>query len=525
MPDKIYLVDLNAYDPATDSEVVCRFSTYGFDAGGGVYYEPRIIQPGTLSRSISTGQIGGRQAVSYGEISLAAIDGGIDYLADYFFDAREAVLRVGRVGQPFDAFQVIMRAQMEAVSVEREVVSIRLRDRAVTLERPFSTAKYLGTNYAPEVPEGEDEVFLGLEGTADDIKDRQKPFIGGRVSLMEPVMVNTGQLIYQCHLYRVDAVLNVFDSGVYISRDTDDYRTIEELQNEDFAPSAGYYRVYSGEEGTYFKLGSSPAGTVSCSLVESWTRNSAAELIRRAIEYASYFSPTSTAPSDAWDWHHWDLLALDEANASPLGIVLEDGETTASVLDRICESVGAFWGFDSLGKLRVVRIDEPAATPDLILGNQQMKEADRTPEGQMPFWSVTVQSDRNYITQDKNSMAGIVPAARAEWFASEYRKSNVKDEDIRTTRLLAQEGDYTSLLAGIGPAQVEAQRRLDLFSVRRDVGTITAPDPGQYGDALDLGKTVQVVLPRLGYNTGRNMLVIGIQTDWGRDQAVVTLWG
>jgi hypothetical protein len=118
-----------------------------------------------------------------------------------------------------------------------------------------------------------------------------------------------------------------------------------------------------------------------------------------------------------------------------------------------------------------------------------------------------------------------VPAARAEWFASEYRKSNVNDDTIRTTRLLAQEGDYTSLLAGIGPAQVEAQRRLDLFSVRRDVGTITVPDPGQYGDALDLGKTVQVVLPRLGYNTGRNMIVIGIQTDWGRDQATVTLWG
>lgn len=515
MPDKIYLVDLTAYDPATEQEVICRFSTYGFDAGNGIYYEPRIIQPGTLSRSISTGQIGGRQAVSYGEISLAAIDGGIDYLADLFFDAREAVLRVGRVGQPIDAFQVIMRAQMEAVSVEREVVSIRLRDRAVTLERPFSTAKYTGGNVLPD----------GLQGTADDIKDRQIPFLGGRVSLMEPVLVNTSQLIYQCHLYRVDAVLNVFDSGVYISREIDDYRTVAELQNEDFAPLTGYYRVYSGPEGTYFKLGSAPSGTVSCSVVESWTRNSAAELIRRAIEYASYFSPTSTAPTDSWDWHHWDLLALDEANAAPLGIVLEDGETTASVLDRICESVGAFWGFDALGKLRVVRIDEPSATPDLVLGNQQMTEADRTPEGQMPFWSVTVQSDRNYIPQDKNSMAGIVPAARAEWFASEYRKSNVKDEDIRTTRLLAQEGDYTSLLAGIGPAQVEAQRRLDLFSVRRDVGTITVPDPGQYGDALDLGKTVQVVLPRLGYNTGRNMLVIGIQTDWGRDQAVVTLWG
>jgi hypothetical protein len=515
MPDKIYLVDLTAYDPATDAEVVCRFSTYGFDAGGGVYYEPRVAQPGKLIRSVSIGQIGGRQAVSYGEIALAAIDGGIDYLADYYFDAREAVLRVGRVGQSFDSFQIIMRAQIEAVSVEREVVSIRLRDRAVTLERPFSTAKYAGTNELPD----------GLEGTADDIKDRQKPFIGGRVALMEPVQCNTAQLIYQINMYRVDAVLNVFDSGVYLSRELDDYRSVTELQDEDFAPTSGYYRVYSGPEGTFVKLGSSPAGTVSCSVVESWTRNSAAELIRRAIEYASYFSPNSTAPSDSWDWHHWDLLALDEANASPLGIVLEDGETTASVLDRICESVGAFWGFDALGKLRVVRIDEPAATPDLTLMGQEMTEADRTPEGQMPFWSVTVQSDRNYITQDKNSMAGIVPAARAEWFASEYRKSNVNDDTIRTTRLLAQEGDYTSLLAGIGPAQVEAQRRLDLFSVRRDVGTITVPDPGQYGDALDIGKTVSIVLPRLGYNTGRNMLVIGIQTDWGRDQATVTLWG
>jgi hypothetical protein len=515
MPERIFLVDLNAYDPATEAEIVCRFSTYGFDAGGGVYYEPRVIQPGTLSRSISTQQLGGRQAVSYGEITLAAIDGGIDYLADYYFDAREAVVRVGRVGQTIDSFVPVMRAQIEAVSVERELVSIRLRDRAITLERPFSTAKYAGTNELPD----------GLEGTADDIKDRQKPFIGGRVALMEPILVNTSQLIYQVNLYRVDAILNAFDSGVYLDREADDYRTIEELLDDNLAPASGGYRCYRGPEGSYIKLGSSPVGTVSVSLAESWTRNSAAELIRRIVEYAHYFNPTAKAPEDAWDWHHWDLLALDEANASALGVVLQDGETTASLLDRVCESVGAFWGFDALGKLRVIRLDEPAETADLTLDVRQMSEADRTPEGQMPWWQVTLKADRNYIPQDKSQMAGIVPAARAEWFSLEARSSEAKDDTIKSTRLLAETVEVESLLCGVGAAQAEAKRRLNLFGQRRDVGTITLPDPAQYGDKLDLGKTVHITVPRLGYSAGKNMLVIGIQTDWGRDQATITVWG
>lgn len=512
---RIFLVELRGYDPVAAQETTLKFSTHGFDAGAGVFYEPRVVNPGSLSRSISTEQLGGRQAVSWGEISLVAIDGGIDFMADWYWDGREAIVRVGYDSDPYDAFELIMRAQIAAVSVEREIVSVRLRDRAVTLERPFSAMRYAGDNALP----------AGLEGTPDDIAGQQKPFIGGRIALMAPVLVNASLLINQVNVRRVDAILNVFDGGVYLEREKAEYRTVAELQDENLEPGAGRFQTYYGDEGAYFRLGSQPAGVVSCAVAESWVNNSAAQLLRRIMEYVAITQPTRPSPQGPEDWHYQDLQLLDEQNAASLGVVLEDGETTASLMDRICESVGAYWGVDALGKLRVIRLDAPSATPDLELSVAEMIDAERTPAGQDPVWSVTIKHDRNYAVQDKGSVFAVVPANRAEWFANEYRKQTISNSAIQEQRLLAQEMEVTTLLNGPLAAQAEAQRRLDLLSVRRDTVTLSLADPLRYGDALDIGKTAKLFAPRLGYLTGRNMVIVGISLDWGRNMADLTLWG
>jgi hypothetical protein len=42
---------------------------------------------------------------------------------------------------------------------------------------------------------------------------------------------------------------------------------------------------------------------------------------------------------------------------------------------------------------------------------------------------------------------------------------------------------------------------------------------------VDLGATVQVVLPRYGYSAGRLFAVIGIETQAARGLAILDLWG
>ena len=175
-----------------------------------------------------------------------------------------------------------------------------------------------------------------------------------------------------------------------------------------------------------------------------------------------------------------DLTTLNQKNAGRLGIVIDGEETTASLLDRICESVGAWWGFDALGKFRCGRFDAPFGTAVATLNDDIIIDAEREPETQLPFWSVKVKADINFATQDKNGLAGVVTEQRAAWLKEQAREQEAVNATVKTTRLLADEITYDSSLNGISTAQAEAARRLNLYSVRRDVVTLTIANPQQY---------------------------------------------
>lgn len=510
---RIFLAELDGYDPDTDTVVTYRYcSGRGYQSGAD-WYEPRIIQPATFSRSINTAELGGRQSASYGEMTLAAIDGGVDELADKYFDGRELRLYYGRQSDARERFVLILRAQISAVSVERERVSVRLRDRAITLDKPFSTVKYLGTNDP-----------TGLEG-GPDLKDQAKPRIYGRVAMMAPTLVDAFLGIYQFN-DGAGEVANVFDGGTYLLRVYPDYADTAELVVEEDYPGPGEYRVCPSAG--YFRVGMTPVGQLTASVAEAWTYQtaSAAGILKRVIEQAASYRTDSLMPAGAIDWHHLDMIALDEGNAASLGLVVDPEESTSSILDRICASVGAFWGFDALGKLRVIRFDEPSATPDLELTVSDMIEAEREPESTPPYWRVTLRYDRNYSVIDKASlMSAALEGDRQTWLTQEWRSAKAEDDAIRATRLLAEEVTYDTFINGISEAQAEADRRLGLFGVRRDIASVTVPSPAYFGDALDLGKTVKVTVPRLGYQAGRSMVIVAINLDYGANRADLTLWG
>lgn len=513
MKERIFIAEVHGFDPLTESARVWKFATgLGYDAGGEEgWYAPRIEKPAALSRTMA-GPEGGRMSVSWGELSLINNDGGIDAMADAFFDGREMVLKVGFEKDPYDSFVTILTAQIEAVAVERERVSVRLRDRAVTLDKPFSSKKYLGDNVLPN----------GVQGTADDLIDQSVIKIYGRVALMAPVLVNTAKLIYQyndgfAHL------LNVFDAGAYITRAEPDYASLEEMQA--FAPDSGTFICWP--EGGYFRLGATPFGDISVSAADSldYSDVSASGLLKRILTDSAQNRPDSTQPRTGADWHLFDLQTLNEKNAGSMGLIVGAEETTASLLDRVCKSAGASWGFDALGALRVVRMDVPDETPAVVLEENDILTAERQPDEQVPYWSATVKADVNYFVQDKSRLAGVVSEGRALWFKNETRDQKSSDDMVKATRLLSDEKVYDTLFNGIATARAESKRRLDLYSARRDVVTLTLPNPLRYSQLLDVGSVLMLKLKRLGHEEGKLFRVTSIQPDYGRDTLDLTCWG
>lgn len=494
----IFVAELQAFDPMAGAVITLRYASgQGFD-NDGTFIEPRIETPASIRRDLSLSIIGGRASSSYGELTLVNVDGGLNSLADLYFDGRPFNLLYGDDDSSLATFDLVLTAIIETVAIERERISVRLRDRSYLLDKPFSTVKYAGTNALPN----------GIEGTADDIKDQPKPRIFGRIALMQPVLVNTSKLIYQCNAGPVDAVINVFDSGAYLSRTANTYTSQSDMEAN--APAQGAFKVWPA--GGCFRLGSSPVGTVSCSVAERWDYLdiSAAGIIKRILQEKGFTSA---------DWAESDFDALNEKSAGPLGVIVNPEETTAALIERIAQTVGVWWGFDSTD-----RGDTQQEVPLMTLTEDEFIALERQPETSPPLWQITLKSDVNHAVQDRKSLAGIVNDARAAWFESESRDQKATDTYTQTARLLAEEQTVDSLFASISQAKAEADRRLLLLSDRRDTVTATLANPLDYPD-IDLGSVLEIESESLGYTEPRRMMVIGIGSNFATNTLDLTLWG
>lgn len=501
---QILLAELDAYDPGSSGTVVYRFTDgRGYDHGG-VFYAPRIEHPAFLRRDASSVLLGGRSAQSYGELTLHNADGALDAMADDYFDGRAYRLLLGDDAAAYGTFQTVLVATIESVSFSGNLVSVRFRDRMATLDVPFSSVQYAGTNALP----------LGIEGTPDDIKGQYKPRVFGRIALMQPVQVNTSKLIYQVNAGAIDALVNVFDAGAYLGRESD-YSSQADMEATQPAPNR--FRAWPG--GGCFRLGSSPYGQVSAVVAEKWSHTSisAAGIILRILQEIGF---------TASDYVAADFTALDQKCVGPCGVLVEGGETVASLIDRIAASVGAWWGFDQTNRFRIGRLDAPGA-PVVTLRDQHIKDGqiDRVPPAGQAVWQATVQADRNYAVQDKRSMAGVVGADRGAWLEAESRDQKAADTGVKAWRLLAEDKTYPSVLCSVSQAQAEATRRLTLLSSRRDVVTLTLCDPASYVGVLDIGVTVRVQTNDLGYAAGRDLVVIGLGANYRDDVLDLILWG
>lgn len=477
-----WIMDIQALDPE-DNEVVLRFSDSAFIDVDDNYYDNRLEQAALFTNQAFTGAVLQGSRSGFGEAVLINTDGALNGLVDYAVDGRGLSLSLEDDGT---ITKYIQATALRLVD-DNNKIRVILRDPQANIDEPHPLDVFAGTNVLP----------AGIEGTADDIKGSKKPKVFGKVRSASPVLVNTSKLIYQVSSLSADVVA-VYDRGASLTRGANypDLATMEST-----APSAGQYRTYQG----YFRLGSSPVGTVTCDVDSS--ANAGDVFSQIAAEASITVEASDLAPANA---------------IGEVGIFLQDDTTTASLMDLIANSIGFYWYFNNDEVVRLLPLSAPA-TEDFEVNVSQILDITRESTGAgsngLPIYQVRVLADK--IETVQTDLAGSVPAATVARLSAEYREAKFTSSTVKARHRLSEELVITSCLRSLVDAQAVANTLGALLSVRRDKCAVTA----RVDDQFDIGRVVKVVTPKLGYVGGRKMIILGHTVDAKRRRVTFNLWG
>lgn len=392
-PPSIYVAEVTAWNGS--STITLYFATDGFatlptDTPANTIVDGRLIQPAFLQRSAFGPQAtSGKTNANYGDLILANADGGLDAILGYGVDGRSLIVRHGLVGAPYpSAFTPVFAGTMAAIIADgssgKDAVTIKIADQQQSLTIPLQPTLYAGTNSLPN----------GLEGTTSDLMGKPKPICLGSVLNIAPPCVNTSKLIYQVNDSAIASLDAVYDRGEPLMAGGT-YATVTDLQDDAQEPAPGTYKVYLA--GGYFRLGSTPAGTVTADVSEGATTadRTTAQLFVRVLERLGL---TTGA------WSASDITALDAANNAVCGYWTASVVNGSDVLDLIAQSPLAWWGADATGVIRIQQLALPTGSPvrsfvqddclqplALLLSND--------PADGLPSYQSIVQYGQNYTVQ------------------------------------------------------------------------------------------------------------------------------
>lgn len=513
----IYAVELQYYDTADSTLKTAYFATRGFttkptDTPAHQHFKPRIVTPALVRRDIfDVGTTGGASRIGYGELELDNTDGALDAFNTWAVDGRSLVIRVlDDVGAAYPSAAVtLFTGTMEQAEVSERSVRVRIRDRQLVATSAFQPTKYAGTNVLPD----------GVEGIDSDLKGKPKPRVLGGVFNIEPVCVNTSKLIYQVNDGAIRDVMALYDSGALLSRSTPDYDYPDQATMLSTAPTAGTYRVWKA--GGMFRLGSSPVGQLTCDVIQG-----SAPAARTAA--AMWNTVLTGAGVSSGDISSADYDAANLANRATLGFYYRDETTVQNVLDDIARSIGAWWATDVNGTWRLQRLEAPSGTPVLTCDGTNIVEGSlqRVPmnDGGLPTYRVTVRGVRNYTVQT-TGLVGVVGSARRARLAQPWQDGIDTDVAVQTAYLLAGDLTVETGLACLGDVQIEAERLLALYSVKRDRFELQVRADLATFALIDLGVVVELQWSRFGLEAGKLFRVIGYQLDPEAGTISLTVWG
>ncbi len=229
------------------------FNTSPSDTPDSEHYQGRLMQAIDVTRSLfSPGATSGRSTIAPGSVIVNNADGALDDWLYLSFDGKRArFLYSDDDTAPYSGFTEVFIGTMDFPDFNNGTIAIKLRDRQRELDAPLQLQRYAGTNVGA----------VGLEGNAGDLKGKTKPLLYGSATKFAARLVNPYLLAYQISTESVDDCTDVYDKGAPLGREADYADMADYLAN---SPSAGCYRFLNSATYSGFRLGSSPAGLVTC---------------------------------------------------------------------------------------------------------------------------------------------------------------------------------------------------------------------------------------------------------------------
>ena len=523
-----FAVELAIYDENQNvpGERWLRFATDGFTTSAmctppNTYYEGRLEQALWIPRAMfAEGTTYGRSVATPGDLILANADAALDDLITAGFDGRRVIVRRGVKGAMYpDEWETVFVGTMEHPDFTPTSLVIRLRSLQYDLENAVLTSRYAGTNTNGN----------GVEGVTTDIRGQLKPRVLGDVLNIAPPAVNTARLVYQLSDSPVAVVHAVYDRGVALSLGAP-YASLAECLAVSPPPSTA--RLYSGTEGAFIRLGSSPAGTVTVDASETLDPTDATigQLFARALTRAG----TARGDASLYTLRAGDLALADAQAPGPCGRWVTDDVSWASLFDEMAETLGGWWGFDAQGAVRFAQIAKPRGTPVRTITSDDFTPPlerlhTNDPASDLPVYEYRIRYAQNYTVQPATSLAGSVDEATRVARAQAFREVARTNAGVQPKHPLAVSIASTTWLQQLEDAEHEAMRRLNLRSRLRHIFELRVPLTDEFV-ALELGDIVGLLVNRyslqlVGDEIGRLFYVTGIAPDANRELIRLTLWG
>lgn len=519
--DWVWLVELTGYTDASTSAVY-RYATRDYttaraDTPADTHYAGRVLAISPVERRMfANGQSGARanprSEVGVGAIELMNIDGALDSLfgngAVSFRERSARVLRV-RPGAAYSTAEVKLVATISQAALQREKVVVSIKDPSYQLASPHTTVTYAGNNALP----------AGVEGVAD-LAGKVKPLLYGKCLSVPAPCVNTSRLIYQVSNRALQSVQGVYDGGVALTAGA---TYTSQVDMETTAPAAGQYRAWLA--GGMVRLGSSPVYRIMVDATGDTAGNSTAAQLLKTLALARGIA--------SGDINAADVTALDTANSAVLGIWISDSQSTLDAMDAIARSVGAYYGFDRLGALRMQRFGLAAGTAGLgqlpVLAPWAGATLESLPAGEdVPTTTVRLKYARYWQVQAPGELSSSATDAQVSdlgqaWRVSEYTGTLSPNPHKRT-----QTAERETLFTAKADADTEAARLYTLTSAQRRTHLVSGVAMGNPDvDGLDINQAAELRWDRfdLGATTGSVRLVIAMTENLIEQRADVTLWG
>lgn len=474
------------------------FKTKPSDSLVSKFFHPRIDNPFQFDLSVLSGDEFGASNQSFGSVTIYNGDGKFDFLHNYLWAARRVIVKAGTKDFSYDQFETIFDGSSFSFEADEEKIIITIQDNRAKTDQLIIVPSYAGTG--------------GLAG-GTDLANKSKPLAYGVLKNIEPVLLDAAALVFQVHDGAVQSIDAVRDKGIALTFGGD----VADITVA--SVSAGQYKTQLS--GGYFKLGSTPAGTVTADV---HGENGNGGYVSKTADIMKRVAKTRLG-SNALFESDFDVNSFDDLNsnfAADVGLYLIERATVSNIFDAMMSDIAGYWTFTRQGKVFFGLIDNPE-NPTITITEFSIDEGGITLASKIsPAWRLSVGYAPVYIVQDLNDFAAGVSASDKAFYSEQYRNTSYEDGTLKNISKRAVEKVFQTRVTDLSNANALLDRLKRVYSVERKTLRLTI-----YRSLYQIyvGDVVRLVYNRYGLEDGQNFIVVGVSEDAESGQSTFELWG